>query len=175
MTKHKLIIAAGGILSRIDSGQSKYVIVKTAKNGYWCLPKGKPTSTDLSLLETAVREVQEETGCKVDALDYAGDFRYGIGNASKLVLMWHMKLTKEDAHPLFSDISEIRWLNALEAIALLSRKRERRFLASALNGNVQMVSNQKLKLIERGKTESHLKDTIRLPDTVEFDFLTLKK
>lgn len=173
MSRNKLIISAGGILYRKTNGQVEIALVKSAKDRNWCLPKGKADIQDESLLQTALRETQEETGCTAEPLEYAGDFSYRIDGATKMVFIWHMNLITENVRPIESDILALRWLSPIDAIALLDRKRERRFLSrTLLKENLSTGNSVKLRLIR----PTHLKNKSQsLPPAVEFDSLALKK
>lgn len=132
MSRNKLVISAGGILYRKTNGHLEIALVKSAKDKNWCLPKGKADIQDESLLKTAIRETQEETGCVAEPVECAGEYSYRIDGATKMVFMWHMNLITEKAKPVEPDILELRWLSPLEAIAVLDRKRERQFLTQTL-------------------------------------------
>ena len=60
-------VSAGGVVYRIDRDEVHVVICgKRSTNGWiWGLPKGTPEPGE-TLEETAIREVTEETGLKVD-------------------------------------------------------------------------------------------------------------
>ena len=176
MSRNKLIISAGGILYRKTNGHLEIALVKSAKDKNWCLPKGKADSGDESLLDTAIREVEEETGCLVESTEYAGDFSYRVLGATKMVFMWQMNLISENSRPVEPDILEVRWLNPLDAIAILDRGRERRFLSRILTKeNSNLGSSIKLRLIRPASLEQESNMSIStdrsdyLPNAVEPD------
>jgi len=176
MSRNKLIVSAGGILYRKKDDGQEIAVVKSAKDKNWCLPKGKADSGDESLLDTAIREVEEETGCLAEAVEYAGDFSYRVLGATKMVFMWHMNLISENSRPVEPDILDVRWLNLLDAIAILDRGRERRFLSRKLTKeNSNLESSVKLRLIRPASLEQESNMSIStdrsdyLPNAVEPD------
>lgn len=128
MRLKNLIVAAGGILYRTEGEDLLCALVKSARKRTWGLPKGKVDERDSSLLATAVREVEEETGCQVRPLGYAGSYRYTIADGLKMVAIWHMQLLEEAYTPIYDDIADMRWFPLAEAVLKLSRAEERRFL-----------------------------------------------
>lgn len=129
MGQSNTIIAAGGILYRMSGERVQCALVKTARKGAWGIPKGKRKSSDASLLDTAVREVQEETGCLVVPMGFAGQYTYRVGGARKVVVMWHMLAVHDDWCSLEKDILEIDWISPAKALRRLARAEERHFFA----------------------------------------------
>jgi 8-oxo-dGTP diphosphatase len=132
MAKSNFIVAAGGLLYRDDRRDPEYAIVRTVKNGTWGLPKGKAKATDESLLHTALREVQEETGCLISPIAFAGDYRYAVEGGIKVVMIWHMEVVRERWRKVHTDIEQVRWVKCAKALELFGRVEERDFLCSAL-------------------------------------------
>jgi 8-oxo-dGTP diphosphatase len=182
VAQRNVILAAGGILYRTCSGHPECALVKSAKDRTWCLPKGKADKRDNSLLKTAVREVEEETGCMVNPLEYAGEFQYYSGNCTKLVLMWHMRLVQEKSRPLHPDVLEINWLNPDNAVAHLSHKWERKFLRQILQSTNKFINpSWRIAFHHSGNLESlnshcpALNRETLLPNAMELNLLSLKK
>ncbi len=69
------LVSAGGVLIREVNGVTETILCGRPSTGLWGLPKGTP-NTGESLKETALREVQEETGirpriiCKIGTTQY---------------------------------------------------------------------------------------------------------
>ncbi len=57
----KPVIAAGGVVYRVDPDSNQKLVLLIYRNGYWDLPKGKLEKGE-SIPMCAVREVAEETG-----------------------------------------------------------------------------------------------------------------
>lgn len=60
---------AGIVMKWRRGGDTRYLLLKGADTGIWSFPKGHTEPEDVTPLDTAVREVSEETGLRVD-LDY---------------------------------------------------------------------------------------------------------
>lgn len=73
--------------------------------GFWTIPKGEPLDQE-ELLKTAIREFEEETGCKVE-----GDFIVldpVIQKGGKKVFCWAVEFNL-DADEIRSNTFEIEW------------------------------------------------------------------
>ncbi|SET47251.1 NUDIX domain-containing protein [Natronincola peptidivorans] len=68
-------ISAGGV---VVFGNAILLLKKY--NGDWVLPKGKVELHE-TIRETAIREVHEEAGVKVDVLKYLGEIHYTFKNS----------------------------------------------------------------------------------------------
>jgi 8-oxo-dGTP pyrophosphatase MutT (NUDIX family) len=80
------ICAAGGILWRgIPFNSDIAVIHRTRYGDEWCLPKGKydKEKDSGSLENTALREIQEETGCNAQKLGFATFSEYMVKGIKK--------------------------------------------------------------------------------------------
>jgi 8-oxo-dGTP pyrophosphatase MutT (NUDIX family) len=67
-------VSAGGIVFRKDGATWQVLMVKN-RRGSWTFPKGRVEEGE-TLEETAVREVEEETGVKAEVVRYAGAVSY---------------------------------------------------------------------------------------------------
>ena len=76
-------ISAGGVIHRIHNGQMEVVICGRKSNDsndnewVWGLPKGTPNEGE-TLAQTALREVNEETGLTVSLEHYLGTINYSF-------------------------------------------------------------------------------------------------
>jgi 8-oxo-dGTP pyrophosphatase MutT (NUDIX family) len=91
---------AGGIVYRIENDEIKYLIITAKKKSAdWVLPKGHiEYKKDKSLMETAKREVKEETGIKADVLKPVGSIKFLMDEEivnTKFFLMKYSKETKK--------------------------------------------------------------------------------
>ena len=94
----RVAVSAGGVVwrPRGDSGGVEVVLVQTPAQR-WGLPKGKPNNGE-RLVETALREVSEETGLSVQLDQKIGVMRYSFpsddrSRIDKAVHFWLMKPT----------------------------------------------------------------------------------
>lgn len=68
-------VSAGGIVYRLTESGPEFAICGRDSDGVWGLPKGTPDPGE-SLEQTAVREVEEETGLRVRVADKIGVIEY---------------------------------------------------------------------------------------------------
>jgi 8-oxo-dGTP diphosphatase len=115
------------------------VLVHRPRYDDWSLPKGKP-ETGEHLLQTAVREVAEETGLEVvvgrrsvrtcyDVADMDG------GRVPKEVDYWTAEWTGGD-FVANDEADDLRWLPADEAVAVCSHEHDRAVVADLVRTDV---------------------------------------
>src|SRR5579859_6014092 len=125
-----VVRAAGGILWREGRNGAKpgpkLAVIHRPHRKDWSLPKGKLSDGE-SWEAAAVREVTEETGCECKIGPFAGAMSYVPRNNPKIVLYWHMELTKEGkVEGKFRDeIDEVAWLSPEDALKRLDYPGER--------------------------------------------------
>jgi len=130
---NQIIYAGGGILWRGTPFNSEIAIINRDRYGdEWCLPKGKQNEGE-TLEQTALREVQEETGCGVELYSFAMIERYKVEGRKKYVFYWHMILSGDnnsnhDTH----EVKQMIWLPTKEAIQLLTHKDQKKMLKKLL-------------------------------------------
>ncbi len=126
-----LIRAAGGLVWRPAPAAPRLAVVRRAKNGDWVLPKGKLEHGE-SFPVAALREVAEETGCRVRLRDFAGYVLYEARGCPKLALFWHMLL--EDAPPFRPnrEMDAVAWLAPREALTRLAHPAEWELVETAM-------------------------------------------
>jgi len=113
------IVAAGGVVLRPTATGPEVLLIHRHRYNDWCLPKGKSDPGE-SPLETALREVKEETGYEVEVTGYAGDIRYMVNGIPKTVHYWVMRPVGEPGPFDRSEVSETIWLPAAEAAGRLT-------------------------------------------------------
>src|SRR5262249_49916537 len=121
-------LAAGGIVLR-EASRPLIAVVRLRKDRSWVLPKGKLKPGE-SALAAARREVREETGHDVVVHEFLGSMSHTAEGRHKIVQFWRMSAGSGPAHPLMSDIKEMKWLPLKQAIETLTRAHERVFLAN---------------------------------------------
>jgi 8-oxo-dGTP diphosphatase len=129
----KTIEAAGGIVVRKGSslGAGRLIaVVQRSKDDAWVLPRGK-LKRDENPVAGARREVVEETGHRVEVLEYLGAITYRAGGRPKVVQFWHMEAEPEASHDLMPDIVAVEWLPLKAAVRRLSYPLEKLFLRHA--------------------------------------------
>ena len=133
-TAHAGIVrAAGGILWRLDGDEPRLAVIHRPKRGDWSLPKGKLEPGE-SFVGAAIREVEEETQCRVRLGHFAADATYVSRGRDKLVLFWHMTVERAPAFVPNGEVDALEWLTPDQALLRLDHAHERDVLASALDG-----------------------------------------
>jgi len=121
------LLAAGGVLWRPDGPETQVALVHRPRYDDWTLPKGKLGSGE-SLLLAAVREVNEETGAKVEVGRRLLSVEYRVGTNRKRVAYWAMRQVGGDHEPNH-ETDEVRWMTIAEASRLVSYAVDRSVLA----------------------------------------------
>lgn len=135
--KTQKVISAGGIVLR--PGQHDVEVLMCGRNadGLWALPKGTPEEGE-TLDETALREVEEETGVGTEISALIGDTRYWFSRPEegvrylKTVRHFLMRPVSGDVSLHDHEFDEVQWIPAQEALKLLTHKNEARILRQAL-------------------------------------------
>ncbi|HLW53108.1 MAG TPA: NUDIX domain-containing protein [Candidatus Angelobacter sp.] len=122
-----VIRAAGGILLRDSPGGDEVMIVFRARHQDWTLPKGKLRQGE-TFQEAALREVEEETGCRCDLGNYLGMISYSHAGVPKVVMFWRMNVVEEKPRPDGEEITEALWLPVPAAIQCLTYAQEKSLL-----------------------------------------------
>ena len=131
----RLVRAAGGALWRPATGGGiETALVHRPRYDDWSLPKGKPDEGE-HLLETAVREVAEETGLGVVVGRRSVRTEYELPEGPKRVDYWLMRVVG-GAFELNHEVDEVRWLPVEQACALVSHAHDRAVLADLARTDV---------------------------------------
>jgi 8-oxo-dGTP pyrophosphatase MutT (NUDIX family) len=132
--------SAGGVLVRKMAGRSWLAAIRPGgkPDGVWALPKG--LIEEESAEGTALREIEEETGCRGRSLGKLGDVRYvytlhgeRIFKVVSFFLVGYTGGRIGEIPPEFrKEVAEARWLPLEEAPRLLAYKGEREIAQKAL-------------------------------------------
>jgi 8-oxo-dGTP diphosphatase len=114
------VTAAGGVIwRRGDEDEVEVLVVHRPRYDDWSFAKGKCDPGE-TFLETAEREVLEETGLAVHVGPELDEVRYvDHKGRSKLVRYWAMTVATGEFTPN-DEVDEVRWLPVPEARALVS-------------------------------------------------------
>ena len=124
---HDVVVAAGGLVERIEDGERRVLLVHRPRYDDWSFPKGK-----LSVGETeeaaARREVAEETGYRCALGDEIGQITYRDRDGMRKVVRYWSMGEADGEFAANDEVDEIRWPTIPEAIDLLSYERDRALL-----------------------------------------------
>ncbi len=111
--------SCGAVIYRNITGENEYLVLQQKKSHTWSLPKGHVEAFE-SERQTAMREVREEAGFKVNlARNFRHELRYTIaGSVFKSVVLYLAKVRGEPTLQK-SEICAYIWANAEEAKKLL--------------------------------------------------------
>jgi 8-oxo-dGTP pyrophosphatase MutT (NUDIX family) len=137
----RLIVAtatsAGGIVVRFEGAVPQLAVGRRKRErdgGTWTLPKGTPIPGE-TLEETALREVEEETGLKVRIVSPLDSINYTFVQRGlkirKTVHYFIMEPIGGDLGNHDREFEEVRWIAFAEASGLLSFETERGLVALA--------------------------------------------
>lgn len=149
--------SSGGIVFKKENEKVLWLVRKTAPSTlypkvYWMLPKGRIDDTqddkpgpmasgviradEKSLQDTAMREVEEETGVEAKIVKKIGTIKYSFtdpnkGKILKFVTYYLMEWKKDLPQGFDEETSEITWLPFEEAYKKLSFSGEKQVLKKA--------------------------------------------
>ncbi len=123
-----VIRAAGCVLYRRDPSGVEVLVVHRPRYDDWSFPKGKCEAGETEL-ETARRELMEETGFEGEVELELPTARYEVDGQPKTVRYWLLSLTG-GRFRVNDEVDRIRWLTVDEARLLLSYDHDRELLRS---------------------------------------------
>jgi 8-oxo-dGTP diphosphatase len=139
VTGAEVVRAAGGVVTRLGTGdESEVLVVHRPRYDDWSLPKGKAEPGERDE-DTALREVEEETGYRCILGPELPMVRYEDRRGrQKQVRFWHMTVSSDlspgkDEETAFvpnDEVDERRWISPTAAATLLSYDADRRLVLS---------------------------------------------
>ncbi len=132
-TKSKVRKSCGAIIVRRGLFRRYYLVIRHVNGGHWGFPKGH-VDGDESEMETARREVLEETGIEIDLVDgfYERTYYVTPRGRKKEVVYFLSKHTGRQVITQESEISAYRWVTYHEAMGLLTYRNSKVVLRRAL-------------------------------------------
>lgn len=121
------VTAAGGVIVRGSGDAARIAIVHRPSYNDWSLPKGK-SDDDETPVQTARREVREETGLVCRVLAAVGRQEYLVAEGLKSVDYFLMRPVRSGAFLAGDEVDETRWVDWDEAASLLTYDLDRTLL-----------------------------------------------
>ena len=120
-----LIRAAGGVVTREIEGVVEVMVVHRPHYDDWSLPKGKADGDERDE-DTALREVEEETGLRCELGDEVTVSRYVDRKGRPKRVRWYRMTAVDDAGFLpNAEVDERRWVRLDGVGTILTYDRER--------------------------------------------------
>lgn len=117
-----LVQAAGGAVWRNNNGTTEVAVVHRPRYDDWSLPKGKAIRGEHPV-DTACREVREETGIRPVLGRRLPTQRYRARSGEKVVRFWAMSGLDSEFLPT-AEVDEAVWLPVAEARTVVSHQRD---------------------------------------------------
>lgn len=121
-------VAAGGLLESGEGDGLKIAVVYTPRYDEWALPKGHIDPGE-TLEEAALREVEEETGCRAEIIEIVQPVAYLVKGQPKIVVFYRMRALDPSGFVPNEEITELLWLSPREAIAKLRHRQHQELVA----------------------------------------------
>ncbi len=118
--------SCGAIVYRKFHGNTEILLIKHVNSGHWSFPKGHVEGNETEL-ETARREIKEETGLEV-ILD--SSFRETVSyspkkDTQKVVVYFLAKARNFDFTPQIEEIEDIKWVDIGYAYNILTYENDK--------------------------------------------------
>lgn len=124
-------LAAGAVLWRPSDNDQGVEVAVIHRPHYddWSLPKGKVDPGE-SLIVTAAREIEEETGFAVTMGKLLGHVTYPVGERTKVVYYWTAQVHAGE-FTANNEVDELRWVDPHTAAELLTYEVDQQILHKA--------------------------------------------
>lgn len=127
--------SAGGVVLRSAGGVIEVLLCTRLKRGIWALPKGTPYH-DENIIETARREVREETGLEVEIRTKIGSINYWFKQdnvcCNKKVHYFMMEPRGGSLDQHDPEFDEVEWVSLKEAYKRMSYENEIKMVSQAV-------------------------------------------
>jgi 8-oxo-dGTP pyrophosphatase MutT (NUDIX family) len=121
----RIVRAAGGVVWRRGPNGLEVLLIHRPRYGDWSFPKGKAKSEEESDEDTAVREIEEEVGLRLEPGPELESTRYRDSKGRrKVVRYWAMELPDGEDAIEGDGVDEVRWAELDEAAHVLTWDRD---------------------------------------------------
>lgn len=141
-------VVVGGIIEK----DNKFLLVQEAQkicNGKWNVPAGGLDENE-SIVAGAIREIYEETGCKVEVTGLLEIVNENLENANVICFFFDTKLIEENIKFDKSEISNVKWFTYEEILKMKAELRANGYFLKTIKNK---INNKVIPL-----------DTIRISD-----------
>ncbi len=124
--------SCGAIVYRRFHGNIEILLIKHINSGHWSFPKGH-VEGDETELETARREIKEETGLDV-ILDqtFRETVSYSPKRDTQKIVVYFLALARNSVFvPQEEEIAEIRWVDIVRATQMLTYENDKTIVTKA--------------------------------------------
>lgn len=125
--------SSGSVIFSLRDGEYYTLLTQNLKGRHWSFPKGHVEGSE-TLLDTARREVLEETGVSVNPINgFKSSVEYRVGPHTVKTVWYFVSIVDPDVKftPQPEEVSDIRWLPYDTALSELTYKRDAEILRSA--------------------------------------------
>jgi 8-oxo-dGTP pyrophosphatase MutT (NUDIX family) len=127
--------SAGGVVLRNVGSDIEVLLCTSFKRGIWALPKGTPDLGE-NIVETARREVREETGLEVEVKVKIGSINYWFkqenARCNKTVHFFLMEPKGGSLDQHDPEFDAVEWISLKEAYKRMSYKNEIKMVSQAV-------------------------------------------
>ena len=131
MSKKPKIVSAGGVVLREHTNGLQVLLIHRERYDDWSLPKGKGEADGL-LPETAIREIQEETGVTARLGLRLPSLRYKVGKHPKAVHYWRSSVLSQRPRRPDHEVSAVKWFPIDAALEKATHPDERAVIEAAV-------------------------------------------
>jgi bis(5'-nucleosidyl)-tetraphosphatase len=125
--------SCGAVVFRKEGSELLFLVIRHKNGGHWGFPKGHVEEEETEH-ETALREIQEETGLKVTLLEgFRSGMKYSpLPNVTKEVIFFVGKAEESDFKIQLSEVLECHWADYGDACKLLTHENSKKMLEEVL-------------------------------------------
>jgi len=121
----RVVRAAGGVVWRRGPNGLEVLLIHRPRYGDWSFPKGKAINEKESDEDTALREVEEEVGLRLEPGPELETTRYRDSKGRrKVVRYWAMELPYGEDAVAGDGVDEVRWVELDQAVHQLTWDRD---------------------------------------------------
>ncbi len=126
--------SCGAVVYNIFDGKTKFLLIKHVNGKHWAFPKGHVENNETKV-ETALREIKEETGLDVELDDnFCKMVSYNVNPYILKDVFYFVAKTKDKSDKISlqeEEISEYGWFDFYEALSVLTFQNDKNVLIGA--------------------------------------------